>query len=101
MSWESGCGAGSVPAVSTVHQGSGTPAQGPSHENRSPIMSELATGYQLRTVRIGSWVTALTLVGLAAYAILPGHGDMNQAVYTSALIVGAVAAAIVAILPWR
>jgi diguanylate cyclase (GGDEF)-like protein/PAS domain S-box-containing protein len=64
-------------------------------------MSELATRYQLRTVRIGSWVTALTLVGLAAYEILPGHGEMNEAVYTGALIVGAVAVAVVAILPWR
>ena len=58
-------------------------------------MSELATGYQLRTVRIGSWVSALTLIGLAAYAILPGHGVMNDAVYTGALIVGAIATVIV------
>jgi diguanylate cyclase (GGDEF)-like protein/PAS domain S-box-containing protein len=63
-------------------------------------MSELANGYQLRTVRIGTWVTALTLAGLAAYEILPGHGAMNEAVYIGALIVGAIAVAAVAVLPW-
>src|SRR5689334_23803580 len=63
-------------------------------------MSDLATGYQLRTVRIGTWVTSLTLLGLAAYEILPGHGVMNEAVYTGALVVGAVAACAVAMLPW-
>jgi diguanylate cyclase (GGDEF)-like protein/PAS domain S-box-containing protein len=58
-------------------------------------------GYRLRTVRVGAWVTALTLLVLATYAALPGHGTIHIGSYTAALIVGALAVVLVVLLPWE
>lgn len=65
----------------------------------APILDPLI-GYRLRTVRIGTWLTFLTIASLAAYALLPRDHAIDGIIFWPALIVALVAAAIVPCLPW-
>lgn len=58
-------------------------------------------GYRLRTVRIGTWTTWLTLFALAGFVLLPGHGPMHSAWVGALLLSGAAGAIVVALAPWR
>lgn len=57
-------------------------------------------GYRLRTVRVGVRVTALVLATFGGFALLPGHGHVQVGVFGAALGAGALAAAVIAVLPW-
>jgi diguanylate cyclase (GGDEF)-like protein/PAS domain S-box-containing protein len=57
--------------------------------------------YQLRTVAIGVWITALTIIAMAGYALLPGNQIVYPTVYWISLVIGAIASTVVALFPWK
>jgi diguanylate cyclase (GGDEF)-like protein/PAS domain S-box-containing protein len=63
--------------------------------------SDLLTPYRLRTVQIGVRMTLLTLVLLAAYPFIPGHGDLESGPYAFVVAAALFGAVLVALLPWR
>jgi signal transduction histidine kinase len=57
--------------------------------------------YRLGAVRVGIQATVLALLELAVFRLLPGHGSVPWAPYLTILVLGAVGAAGVRLLPWE
>jgi signal transduction histidine kinase len=57
--------------------------------------------YRLGAVRVGIQATVLALVELAVFRLLPGHGSAPWGPYLGILVLGAVGAAGVRLLPWE
>jgi diguanylate cyclase (GGDEF)-like protein len=54
----------------------------------------------VRTVRVGLQTTVLTLVSLAGFALLPGHGEITTAPFVVVWMVAAVSVPVIVQLPW-
>jgi signal transduction histidine kinase len=62
--------------------------------------SDLVRTFRVQAVRIGVVATMLALAALAIFPLLPGEPSVDPVPYISLLIVGAVGAGVVAVLPW-
>jgi K+-sensing histidine kinase KdpD len=62
---------------------------------------ELSTEYRLRTVRIGIVATALVLVALVVYPILPHPISLSALPYAMVIVAAAAGGLLVGVLPWR
>ena len=65
-----------------------------------PGTDDLLLAYRIRTVRIGIWSTALALLSLVVYALLPGRPGIHAVAFVAELATAAIGVAIVAVLPW-